>query len=223
MTGLIRFTSDALNRPRRYARLSQCFVSFSEPRAIFTKRRLSWKLPLPVPSAMLAPTLSAAQTICPVTTRNRLILSRPSSCESQSIQSGPAGGWAAFRPVFGELCPAGDDLPHFIRKFLRQFVNLKVLKAGSQQHGTPTEQRATDNGLLTTDTRRSPDRRITRPPDHFSLAPFGTSSPKVTSTGRPGFADRSGDDHPLDSTPRNLRGWRFVTITTFMPINFSGA
>ena len=64
IVGLIFATTSRPNRPRWCARLSQCRVSYKEPRAFRIKRRLSTKLPRPVPSAMLAPMLSAARTSC---------------------------------------------------------------------------------------------------------------------------------------------------------------
>src|SRR2546421_11999897 len=71
---------------------------------------------------------------------------------------------------------------------------------------------------------RSPDHPITRDlPIYFSLAPTGTSSRKLTSTGLPSSPTDAATIMPLDSSPRSLRGWRLATITTLRPISVSGA
>ena len=58
--------------------------------------------------------------------------------------------------------------------------------------------------------------------NYLSLAPLGTSSLKVTRTGRPSSPTEAATIMPFDSTPRSLRGCRLVTSTTFMPTSCSG-
>src|SRR5579864_8240927 len=57
---------------------------------------------------------------------------------------------------------------------------------------------------------------------HFSLAPTGTSSRKLASTGFP-FSSDAATIMPFDSRPRSLRGARLATITTLRPTRGSGA
>jgi hypothetical protein len=57
---------------------------------------------------------------------------------------------------------------------------------------------------------------------YFNLAPIGTSSRKLASTGFPPSIDAA-TIMPFDSNPRNLRGARFATMTIFRPISVSGA
>ena len=184
--GLILFTSSVPSKPRWYARLSQCFVSLSEPRATFTNLRLSWKLPLPAPSAMLAPTLSAAQTICLPT-----VLLANGSQPMTSVHTASASFSASL----------------YTCRFSKLVLSAMIERRWMQ--GT------TDYGQRTTGSTRSPD--------YFSLAPFGTSSPKVARTGRPPSPTEAATIIPFDSTPRILRAWRLTTTTTFMPTSFSGS
>ncbi len=65
--------------------------------------------------------------------------------------------------------------------------------------------------------------RVGEAHDYFSRAPTGTSSLKVTSTGRPWSPTEAATIMPLDSRPRIFRGWRLVTMTTFLPTSWSGA
>jgi len=142
------------------------------------------------------------------------IVLKTSSSGTFSDVSPNAVGRSNYLPAdgcFGEWLPASDDLPYFIREFLTQFVNLEILKAGSPCHSrTPFLADAADNGPRTTDSR-----------PYLSLAPFSTSSLKVTSTGRP-CSPTAATIMPFDSTPRSLRGWRLVTTTTFIPTRFWG-
>src|SRR5579872_4403038 len=57
---------------------------------------------------------------------------------------------------------------------------------------------------------------------HLSLAPTGTSSKKLASTGFPPSSEAA-TIIPFDSRPRSLRGARFATITTLRPTRVSGA
>src|SRR5580692_5343014 len=57
---------------------------------------------------------------------------------------------------------------------------------------------------------------------YFSLVPTGTSSRKPASTAFPPSGDAA-TIIPFDSSPRSFLGARFATITTFLPINNSGA
>ena len=58
---------------------------------------------------------------------------------------------------------------------------------------------------------------------YFSRDPTSTSSWKPASTGRPSGPTEAATIIPFDSTPRNLRGARFVTTTTFRPISAVGS
>ena len=57
---------------------------------------------------------------------------------------------------------------------------------------------------------------------YFNLAPTGTSSKKLASTGLPPSSEAA-TIIPFDSNPRSLRGARLATITTFRPTRVSGA
>src|ERR1700756_3390338 len=57
---------------------------------------------------------------------------------------------------------------------------------------------------------------------YFNLAPIGTSSRKLASTGLPPSSDAA-TIIPLDSSPRIFLGARFATMTTFLPTSVSGA
>ena len=57
---------------------------------------------------------------------------------------------------------------------------------------------------------------------YFNLVPTGTSSRKPASTAFPPSGDAA-TIIPFDSSPRSFLGARFATITTFLPINNSGA
>src|SRR5213593_2960271 len=58
--------------------------------------------------------------------------------------------------------------------------------------------------------------------NHFRRAPFSTSSWKPASTGRSSVPIEAATIMPFDSRPRNFLGWRFATITTFLPISDAG-
>src|ERR1700674_1940370 len=57
---------------------------------------------------------------------------------------------------------------------------------------------------------------------YFNLVPTGTSSRKPASTAFPPSGDAA-TIIPFDSSPRSFLGARLATITTFLPINSSGA
>jgi hypothetical protein len=97
-SGLSFFTSADVRRLRLKARRRKCCVSFNDPLAILTKRRLSWKLWRPVPFGNVRTDTVGAPHDLPA---NR---------------------------VFGKGIPSEYDFPNLIGQFPGQFVNPKIFK-----------------------------------------------------------------------------------------------